>query len=213
MRESLINRVGESLDYAHEYATHSIRRNILGLEQSQRLQLSSKSFVYFLEYFVWMSTAKFCTFTAEQQGTAPHFDPSVEAVLRSHGVHDEIIMNFRRNNVLSQAVFVALDSSEEGLRSMTKYAFGIDLSSEGGFVHKREMAKVIASWKESQIQSETKTKVDSVARAHGGSRSSRLSKTDMANGFRSFTFQLSVTSKCSKKRSNREGFEQKNWLR
>ena len=80
----------------------------LGLEQSQRLQLSSKSFVYFLEYFIWMSTAKFCTFTAEQQGTAPHLDPSLEAVLRSHGVHDEIIMNFRRNDVLSQAVFVAL---------------------------------------------------------------------------------------------------------
>ena len=139
----------------------------LGLEQSQRLQLSSKSFVYFLEYFIGMSTAKFCTFTVEQQGTAPHLDPSLEAVLRSHGVHDEIIMNFRCNDVLSQAVFVALDSSEEGLRSVAKDAFGIDLSTEGGFIHKREMAKVIASWKESRIQSETKTKVDAVARAHG----------------------------------------------
>ena len=139
----------------------------LGLERSQRLQLSSKSFVYFLEYFIGMSTAKFCTFTAEQQATAPHLDPSLEAVLRSHGVHDEVIMNFRCNDVLSQAFFVALDSSEEGLRSMSKDAFGIDLSSEGGFIHKREMAKVIASWKESRIQSETNAKVDAVARAHG----------------------------------------------
>ena len=114
-----------------------------------------------------MSTAKFCTCTAEQQATTPHLDPSLEAVLRSHGVHDEIIMNFRCNNVLSQAVFVALDSSEEGLRSMAKDAFGFDLSSEGGFIHKREMAKVIASWKEAQLQSETKAKVDTVARAHG----------------------------------------------
>ena len=31
----------------------------------------------------------------------------------------------------------------------------------------KEMAKVIASWKESRIQSETKAKVDAVARAHG----------------------------------------------
>ena len=90
----------------------------LGLERSQRLQLPSKLFAYFLAYSIKMSTAKFCSFTAEQQATAPHLDPSLEAVLRSHGVHDEIIMNFRCNDVLSQAVFVALDSSEEGLRSM-----------------------------------------------------------------------------------------------
>ena len=41
-------------------------------------------------------------------------------------------MNFRCNDVLSQAVFVALDSSEEGLPSVAKDAFGIDLSTEGG---------------------------------------------------------------------------------
>ena len=167
MRESLINRVGESLDYARECATHSIRRNIWGLSNPSDYSYPSKSFVYFLEHFIWMSTAKFCTFTAEQQGTAPHLDPSLEAVLRSHAVHDEINMNFSCNDVLSQAVFVALDSSEEGLRSMAKDAFGIDLSTEGGFIHKREMAKVIASWKESRIQSESETKVDAVARAHG----------------------------------------------
>ena len=62
-------------------------------------------------------------------------------------------MNFKCNAVLTQAVFVALDSSEEGLSSMAKDAFGVDLSSEGGFVHKREMVKVIAS--------------SVVARAHG----------------------------------------------
>ena len=97
---------------------------------------------------------KFCAFSVEQQAAAPHLDPSLEAVLRSHGVHDEIIMNFRCNDVLSQAVFVA---------------FGrvFDLCPEGGFIHKREMAKVIASWKESRLQSETKAKVDAVARAHG----------------------------------------------
>ena len=50
---------------------------------------------------------------------------------------------------------------------MAKDAFGLDLSPTGGFIHKREMAKVIASWKESRLQSDTKAKVDAVARAHG----------------------------------------------
>ena len=50
---------------------------------------------------------------------------------------------------------------------MAKDAFGLDLSATGGFTHKREMAKVIASWKESRLQSDTKAKVDAVARAHG----------------------------------------------
>ena len=35
------------------------------------------------------------------------------------------------------------------------------------FAHKRELAQLIAAWEESKIQSETKKKVDAVARAHG----------------------------------------------
>ena len=132
-------------------------------------------------------------------------------------VHDEIIMNFRCNDVLSQAVFVALDSSEEGFRSVAKDPFGIDLSSEGGFSHKRKMAKVIASWKESRLQSESKANVDAVARAHGEPVSYLPSEwVQILKTFKRRVWsanprvlpQLSVISKLSKKRSTKAGFLQ-----
>ena len=65
----------------------------------------------------------------------------------------------------SHAVLLALDRTVEGLTETLKEAFGVDASK--GFVHKRELAQLTAAWEESNIQSETKTKVDAVARTHG----------------------------------------------
>ena len=53
----------------------------------------------------------------------------------------------------------------EGLTETLKEEFGVDASQ--GYAHKRELAELIAAWEESKIQSETKNKVDAVARAHG----------------------------------------------
>ena len=167
MRDSLINGVGGSPDSTHEYATHYKCRYFWGSSKHSSSCFFAHLIPNFLEYFFKTTTAMYCKITSEEQAAAPHLDPFFEAVLRSHGVHDEIILNFRRNDVLSEAVFVALDTSEEGLRAMAKDACGLDLSPTGGLIHKREMAKVVASWKESRLQSDTKAKVDAVARAHG----------------------------------------------
>ena len=87
---------------------------------------------------------------------APQLDPSLE---------EEVIMAFRCQEVLTSAVFVALDSNEEGLKKTTK-AFGINAESND-FVHKREMAKLVTAWQQGKIQRETKLKVAAVSRAHG----------------------------------------------
>ena len=73
-------------------------------------------------------------------------------------------MAFRCQDVLTSAVFVALDSTEEGPKKTAN--FGIN--AEGNdFVHKREMAKLVTPWQQRKIQQETKLKVDAVSRAHG----------------------------------------------
>ena len=53
----------------------------------------------------------------------------------------------------------------EGFTETLKEAFGVDASKF--FANKSELAQLIATWEESKIQSETKTKVDAVAQALG----------------------------------------------
>ena len=118
-RESLISRVSDSLDFAHECATHSIRRNIWDSSDLSDYS-STKSFIYFLEYFIGMFTAMFCIFTAEQQATSsPRSIPRGSVTLTRGSLQRRVFALWPR------------------MRSV--------LSSEGGFIHKREMAKVIAA--------------------------------------------------------------------
>ena len=100
---------------------------------------------------------------SQSEGT--YLEPALEGLLRSSNVHEEIIMAFRCQDVLSRAVFVALDTTEEGLTE-TATAFGIKAKG-GSFEHKREMAKLIAAWQQGRIQNEVKVKVDAISKAHG----------------------------------------------
>ena len=74
-------------------------------------------------------------------------------------------MAFRCNEVLSRSAFVALDTSIEGL-TKTAETFGIKVAS-CEFVHKREMAKLIAAWQQGKVDQDTNQKVDAVRKAHG----------------------------------------------
>ena len=109
--------------------------------------------------------ATFTKFSDADKAAAPQLEPTLEAALRKYDVHEDIITGFRCNRIKSQAVFVALNRTVEGITDTLKEAFGVDPSK--GFVHKRELAQLIAAWEECKIQSETKSKVDAVARAHG----------------------------------------------
>ena len=113
-----------------------------------------------------MSAVQFKTFSQEEQAAAPQLEPSLESLLRSHGVHESVIMACRCQDVVTRSVFVALDSSEEGLKDTAREAFGIDVSQ--GFPHKRKFAKTnFSAWKKGRLQADTKAKVDAVTRAHG----------------------------------------------
>ena len=100
-----------------------------------------------------------------QRADAPPLEPSLEALLREVNCHEEVIMAFRVQEIVDRGLFVALDSSEEGIRKTAQEAFGID--PEKGFAHKRELAKVVKAWSTARVQNEAKTKVDATARAHG----------------------------------------------
>ena len=109
--------------------------------------------------------AKFIEFSAEEIANAPQLEPALEGLLRSQNLHEEVITAFRCNEIVSRAVFVSLDTSIEGL-TKTAETFGIKVSS-GEFIHKREMAKLIAAWQQGKVDQDTKQKVDAVCKAHG----------------------------------------------
>ena len=114
---------------------------------------------------LFVMPAKFIEFTPEEMANAPPLEPGLEGLLRSQNLHEEVIMAFRVNEVLSRSVFVALDTTIEGL-SKTAETFGINVAS-GEFVHKREMAKLISAWQQGKVDQDTKQKVDAVCKAHG----------------------------------------------
>ena len=109
--------------------------------------------------------AYFTTFSDAAKAAVPQLEPTLEAALRKYDVDEDIITGFRCNRIKSQAVFVALDRTMDGLTDTLKEAFGVDPSK--GFAHKHELAQLIAAWEESKVQCETKTKVDAVSRSHG----------------------------------------------
>ena len=104
-------------------------------------------------------------FTDEQKAAAQQLDPSQEALLREVNLNEELIMAFRVQEIHDRGLFVALDTSEEGLRKTAEQAFGVDPSK--GFVHKRELANIVKARQTAKVQNETKVRVDAVVRAHG----------------------------------------------
>ena len=109
--------------------------------------------------------AQFLQFSDEQKAAAQQLDPSLEALLREVNLNEELIMAFRVQEIHDRGLFVALDTSEEGLRKTAEEAFGVDPAK--GFIHKRELAKIVKAWQTAKVQNETKVRVDAVARAHG----------------------------------------------
>ena len=122
------------------------------------------------------AAAQFLQFTYEQKSAAQELDPSLEALLR------EVIVAFRVQEITDRGLFVALGTSEECLRKTAEESFGVDTTK--GFIHKRELAKIVKAWETSKVQNETKVRivkawetakvqnetkvrVDAVARAHG----------------------------------------------
>ena len=98
---------------------------------------------------------QFLQFTDEQKSAAQQLDPSLEALLREVNLNEELIMAFRVQEIFDRGLFVALDTSEEGLRKTAEEAFGVDPAI--GFVHKRELAKIVKAWHTAKVQNETKS--------------------------------------------------------
>ena len=107
----------------------------------------------------------FVQYSAQQLASAPPLDPALEALLRSVNLCEELIGAFRVQEVTDRELFVALDTSEESLRDTCKEAFGVD--STKGFTYKRELGKIIKAWSNAKVHSDTKLKIDAVARSHG----------------------------------------------
>ena len=115
-----------------------------------------------------MAGIQWVSFTAEQVSSAPRLEPALEALLRSHSVHENVITALRCQDILTRSVFCELDTDVAGLQKTAKEAFGIDVNADqGAFLHKKEMAKIVAAWKEGRLQSDTKAKLDAVTMAHG----------------------------------------------
>ena len=107
----------------------------------------------------------FIQFTPHELATAPSMDPALEALLRSVNLCEHLISAFRIQEITDRELFLALDTSEESLRDTCKEAFGVDPSK--GFAHKREFGKIIKAWNNAKVHSDTKLKIDAVARSHG----------------------------------------------
>ena len=100
-------------------------------------------------------------FSEEQIASAPDLEPALEGLLRNAEVDEGVITAFKVQRIHTRALFVALDSTEECVRSTAKEAFGVDVES-GGFIHKREMAKIITAWTQGKVMTETKVKIDAL---------------------------------------------------
>ena len=107
------------------------------------------------------ASSQFLQMSPDAIAAAPSMDPSLEALLRSVN----LCTAFRVQEITDRELFVALDTSEESLRDTCKEAFGVD--SAKGFAHKKELGKIIKAWNNAKVHSETKLKIDAVARSHG----------------------------------------------
>ena len=96
------------------------------------------------------SASQFLPMSSEQRASALPLEPSLEALLREVNCHEEIIMAFRVQEIYDRSLFVALESSEDGIRTTAQEAFGIN--PDKGFSHKRELAKVVKAWSTARLQ-------------------------------------------------------------
>ena len=72
------------------------------------------------------SSLSFLEMSESQRLSAPPLEPSLEALLREVNCHEEVLMAFRVQEIVDRGLFVALDSTEDGIRKTAQEAFGID---------------------------------------------------------------------------------------
>ena len=92
-------------------------------------------------WYVWQPQHSSSSFTDEQKSAAQQLDPSLKALLKGVNLKEELIMAFRVQEIIDRGLFVALDTTEAGLRKTAEEAFAVDPAK--GFVHKRELAKIV----------------------------------------------------------------------
>ena len=68
----------------------------------------------------WYVCLVFTVFSDSAKAAAPQLEPTLEAALRNYDVHEDIITGFRC--IKSQAVFIALNRTVEGLTETLKEA-------------------------------------------------------------------------------------------
>ena len=82
----------------------------------------------------------FVTITAADKDAMQPREPAFENLLRTANLHEDVISALRKEEILDRDIFVALDSTEEGLAASAKDAFGVDPNNS--FPHKMELAKL-----------------------------------------------------------------------
>ena len=84
-------------------------------------------------------------FSAEDVAAAATMEPAFENLMLWLKIHKDVIVAMRIAEITDRGLFVALDTTLEGLASSVKEAFGSD--SEKGFTrHERELGKLSQAW-------------------------------------------------------------------
>ena len=90
--------------------------------------------------------------------------PPFENLLRSVDLFEDVILALRARRSRIVISFVSFDSTEDGLRESAKDGLGFNVSK--GFGLNTKMAKLLRAWTKAIVQSDTKMKVDVIAKAH-----------------------------------------------
>ena len=114
-----------------------IEKGVPDLESGPRSRSGvADDLFYATWYAVGTMSLTFLDMSSEQRSAAAPLEPSLEALLREVNCHEEILMAFRVQEIVDRGLFVALDSTEEGIRKTAQEAFGID--PEKGGLHTNE---------------------------------------------------------------------------
>ena len=98
------------------------------------------------------------SFSAAHTAFSVTMEPAVENLLFGRKVHKDVNMALRVAEITDCGLFVALDSTVEGLAASAKEAFGVGLDV-------RELGKLTQAGNLAKVQSDTKYKIDGRSRA------------------------------------------------
>ena len=93
------------------------------------------------------------TITAADKDAMQPLGPAFENLLRTANLHEDVISALRKEELVDREMFVAHDSTEDGLAASAKDAFGVDPSIS--FAHKQELAKLKKVWNQAKLYKPT----------------------------------------------------------